>query len=356
MRTYNVMNEPDNSGTFDGAFSPNRLDEKSLSTLAAGGMLRVGVLSNPQSGGNRKGLGPVRAALVTYPHVFHQEAVNRADVASALDYFARREVNAVVINGGDGTIQSVLTVIYHRKIFETLPFLAVLRAGTTSMTAGDVGLKGSPVQALRRLMAWAGEGKGKLTVLQRPVLRVQAAPEREPLYGMFFGAAGIYQGIQFFHDRLNRRGLRGELAPGLTIALFILAVAVKRNNYVAPVPISVRLDQKVLKQRDWYLLMISTLERLFLGLRPYWGEEDGPLHFTAVSVKPQHLLRALPALMHGRPNLYGIRENGYFSHNAQHIQLTLNGGFALDGELFEGKSFSGPIVVQDGGKASFLRL
>jgi hypothetical protein len=350
------MSEPNKSGTFDEALSANRLDEKSLSTLAAGRMLRLGVLSNPQSGGNRKGLRSVRSALGAYPHVFHREAVTIADVASALEYFARREVNAVVINGGDGTVQLVLTVLYHRKVFETLPLLAVLRAGTTSMTAGDIGLKGPPVQALRRLMAWACAGKGKATVLQRPVLRVQAAPDLEPLYGMFFGTASIYQGIQFFHDRLNRRAFRGELAPGLTIALFIMAIAVKRHSYVAPVPITVRLDQKVSEQGDWYLLMISTLERLFLGLRPYWGGEDGPLHFTAVSAQPQHLLRALPALMRGRTNLYGTPENGYFSHNAEHVQLTLKGGFALDGELFQGKPFSGPIVVQDGGKASFLRL
>jgi diacylglycerol kinase family enzyme len=350
------MSEPNNTAAFHELLSPGTFDEKSSSTIADGRMLHVGVLSNPKSGGNRKGLAPVRAVLARYPQVFHWEVANAIDVATALDYFARREVNTVVINGGDGTVQAVLTNIYHQKVFETLPFLAVLRAGTTSMTAGDVGLKGSPVQALRRLMAWSCEGKGEVTLLRRPVLRVQVASYQEPLYGMFFGTACIYQGIQFFHQRLNRHGFRGELAPGLTIAMFILAVALRRSNYLTPVPISVRLNQKPPEQRDWFLLMISTLERLFLGLRPYWGEENGPLHFTAVNARPQHLLRALAALMRGRTNLYGTPENGYFSHNAQQIQLTLNSGFALDGELFEAESFSGPIVVQDGGKASFLRL
>ena len=292
--------------------------------------LRVGVLNNPLSGANRKGLGIVREVLATYPQVSDRDVQTPADVASALADFARQEVNVVAINGGDGTIQAALTVLYHQSPFERLPLLAVLRAGTTSMTAGDVGLKGSRAQGLRKLLTWACDGEGEVVHVQRPVLRVQAAP--------------------------HRPGFRGEWAPGLTIALFLLAVAVRGTAHVAPVPITVGLDDNPPEQRDWFLLMISTLERLFLGLRPYWGKENEPLHYTAVDSRPQHLLRALPALIRGRTNRYGTAENGYISRNVQRVRLTLNGGFTLDGELFEAKAHLGPVVVQYGGKASFLRL
>lgn len=318
--------------------------------------LRVGVLNNPLSGANRRGLGVVREVLAAYPQVSVRDVQTPADVASALADFARREVNVVAINGGDGTIQAALTVLYRRGPFERLPLLAVLRAGTTSMTAGDVGLKGTRAQGLRRLLTWACDGEGEVVLLQRPVLRVQVAPDEEPLYGMFLGTAGIYQGIQFCNNRLNRPGFRGEWAPGLTIALFLLAVAVRGHTYVVPVPITVGLDQNPPEERDWFLLMISALERLFLGLRPYWGKEDGPLHYTAVDSRPQYLLRALPALIRGRTGRYGTPENGYFSRNVQRVQLALNSGFTLDGELFEAKAHLGPVIVQNGGKALFLRL
>ena len=192
--------------------------------------------------------------------------------------------------------------------------------------------------------------------LQRPVLRVQVAPEAEPLYGMFLGTASIYQGIQFCNNRLNRPGFRGEWAPGLTIALFLLAVAIRSATYVTPVPIAVGLDDHQPEQRDWFLLMVSGLERLFLGLRPYWGKEDGPLHYTAVDSRPQHLLRALPALVRGRTNRFGTAKNGYLSHNVKRVQLSLNSGFTLDGELFDAKAHLGPVVVEHGGKASFLQM
>jgi hypothetical protein len=328
----------------------------SPSVFASGEPLRVGVLNNPRSGGNRKGLGAVREVLATYPQVSHREVLTPGDVASALVDFARKEVNIVAVNGGDGTIQAALTVLCHHKPFEQLPHLAVLRAGTTSMTAGDVGLRGSRELALRRLLSWADGGEGEVAVLQRPVLRVRVAPHQDPVYGMFLGAASIYQGIQFCNNRLNRRGFRGEWAPGLTIALFLLAVATRGGDYVAPVPITVGLDQSPPERRDYLLLMISALERLFLGLRPFWGKEERTLHYTAVEARPQHLLRALPSLMRGRRNRYGTPGNGYFSHNVQQVQLTFTSGFTLDGELYQAEAHLGPVVVQNGGKVSFLRL
>lgn len=318
--------------------------------------LRVGVLTNPLSGANRKGLKTVRKVLAAYPQVFHRDVQTPADVASALADFARREVNLVAINGGDGTIQAALTVLYHQSPFERLPLLAVLRAGTTSMTARDVGLKGSRAQGLRKLLTWACDREGEVVLLQRPVLSVQATPEVDPVFGMFLGTASIYQGIQFCNNKLNRPGFRGEWAPGLTIALFLLAVAARGDSYVSPVPITIGLDDKPPEKRNCFLLMVSALERLFLGLRPYWGKENEPLHYTAVGSRPQYLLRALPALIRGRTNRYGTAKNGYISRNVQRVRLTLNGGFTLDGELFEAKAHLGPVVVQNGGKASFLRL
>jgi hypothetical protein len=351
------MNDLRHAANTEKSTSPqSKLRSSFLSNFAAGDSPRLGVLNNPRSGGNRKGLGAVRKILAASPEVCHREVLTPADVASALVDFSRQEVNIVAVNGGDGTIQAVLTVLCHQRPFETMPCLAVLRAGTTSMTAGDVGLKGSPELALQRLLSWADGGKGEEVILQRPVLRVQVDPHQDPVYGMFLGAASIYQGIQFFHNRMNRRGLRGEWAPGLTIALFLLAVASRGGDYVASVPITVGLDQSPPERRDYLLLMISSLERLFLGLRPFWGKEEKTLHYTAVEARPQHLLRALPSLIRGRKNRYGTPENGYFSQNVQQVQLTFTSGFTLDGELYKAGAHLGPVVVQNGGKVSFLRL
>jgi hypothetical protein len=193
-------------------------------------------------------------------------------------------------------------------------------------------------------------------MLQRQVLRLQAPPEGEPVYGMSFGAAAVYQGILFCKRRVHTLGFHGDVAPGLTIARVLLALASGKSDLVTPVPMTIGLDGDPPVQLDCLFVLISTLERLSAGVRPYWGKEAGPLHYTAISARPQKLLMALPSLLRGRQGRHGTPENGYYSHNVREARLTFAGGFTLDGELFHSDPRCGPVVVQHGGQASFVRL
>lgn len=329
--------------------------ECSSQGISAGDKVRVGVLSNPLSGRNRHGMKPILKVLVENPRVLHCEVQTPDDVALALADFAGKEVDVVAINGGDGTVQAVLSAVLKNKPFPKLPLLVVLNAGTTSMIAGDVGMRGAPARALRRLLAWASVGNRNAVILERHVLRVQTSPEQEPQYGMFFGAGGIDQGIRFCREKMESLGLRGELGPGLTLAWFLLALIRGRKDYVDPVPVTVHLDRQPPEHRACLLLIVSTLERLFLGLHPYWGTESGPLKYSAVTAGPRHLLRVLPSLVRGRPHPYGIPQHGYHSSNVHEVRLVLKSGYTLDGELFTPDSKSGPVVLQDAGPVSFLR-
>jgi hypothetical protein len=319
---------------------------------------RIGMLNNPLSGGNRNGLQKIRcAAAAAHPEVLQCEVQTPSDVAATLADFARQEINMLVINGGDGTVQAALTAIFHKEVFETMPVLAVLpSAGTTSMIAGDVGLKGSRNSALQRLFNWTRTRDANATVIQRPVLRVQLPSQKEPVYGMFFGAAAIYQASHFCHQKIHARGVRGEKAAGAALARFLMAALLKDRKVISAVSITTRLDQHLAERQQYLLVLITTLQRLFLGLRPYWGTGTKPLHYTAVGARPRHFLRSLPSLMRGRQSHYITPENGYISHNIDEVQLTLNSGFNLDGELHTPDSSLKPVVIAHGGQASFLQL
>jgi hypothetical protein len=133
-------------------------------------------------------------------------------------------------------------------------------------------------------------------------------------------------------------------------------VVLRDRKVVSSEPIITRLDHKSAQQQKYLLVLITTLQRLFLGLRPYWGSEPKPLHYTAVGSRPRFFLRALPSLMRGRQGRYVKPDNGYISHNIDEVQLTLKSGFNLDGELYTPDNTLGPVVVSHGGYASFLQL
>ncbi len=329
--------------------SPPRVDH--------GRALMVGVLSNGLSGRNRRGgLKATRRILARLDPVPHFEVTTPDEVLQALGELASQGTQVVAVNAGDGTVQAVLTKLFGDQPFRELPLLAIVPGGTTNMTAGDVGVGRHQARSLQRLLRWARYRDRKAVIESRAVLRVQATPETSAVYGMFFGTAGIVQGTRFFHDRIHTLGLRGEVGPGITIARLLLDVARGRSEHLTPERIGVQLDGRPAQQDDWLVILISTLERLFLGLRPYWGQEMGPLHYTALRARPRHLLRVLPWLLRGRCHRRLTPPNGYTSHNVGEVRLTLDTAFNLDGQIYPVDSRAGPVVLRHGGDISFVRL
>ena len=278
-----------------------------------------------------------------------------SDVSAAVADFLREGVDAIAVNGGDGTVQATLTALLRSDSGRARPLLATLPAGMSNITAADVGMRGDPVKALGRLLEWAGGGPARAEPVRRAVLRVQLAPDAPPLYGMAFGAGIVYEGTRYTHDRLYRLGLRGEYAPAVAFVRFVLAM-LRDHSIASPVPIGVGVGGEAVVMHPSIALMVSTLERLFLGLRPYWGTEDGALHYTQIYARPRHLLRALPAILRGRPSRFATPEHGYVSRNVDSMRLTLRGGFTLDGELYENDETAPPLILSSGGEIDFLRV
>jgi hypothetical protein len=232
----------------------------------------------------------------------------------------------------------------------------VLTAGTTSMISRDVGLRGPRPGALRRLLGWARRPDERARLVERPVLRLEHSPGAPPQFGMFFGAAGIEQGIRFCLTRIHTLGVSGELGAGLALTALLGRLARGRSEVLRPVPVTTALDGGPPERRDHLLLMVTTLERLVVGLRPFWGDGTAPLHYTAVLGRPRRLLAALPRVLRGRPGGAATADNGYESRDVTEARVWLHGsGYTLDGEMFTGHADRGPIVLRAGGRATFVR-
>lgn len=318
--------------------------------------LRLGILNNRHSGGNRKNPDAFREFQQAHPQIAHCDIRTPQEVAEALDEFAHQGINVVAVNGGDGTAQAVLSALLQRNSFERLPLVALLRAGTTNMIAADVGLRRTPTKALDQLLAWIRKGGDKSDILIRPILRLQIISRAEPLFGMFFGAGLIYPAILHSRQHLHPWGLSGAWGSRLALLYFLTAMLRRDRKIITSTRIEVSLDGQPLEKHKCAILLISTLEQLLLGMRPYWGAETAPLHYTSIQTNPKRLMRSLPLLLRGKRNKHMAPECGYISHNASEIHLALQGGFTLDGEMFMPEEARGPLTLSEGGQISFIRL
>jgi hypothetical protein len=314
------------------------------------------VLYNPGGGANLRAPSALPRIFDAHPELPWRAVSGPDSVAEALVAFAAAGVDPVVVSGGDGTVQATLSVLYgDASPYPAPPRLAVLRSGTTNMIANDAGLAGRPPRALARLLALAAAAPERLATAERHVIRVELGAARAPVCGMYVGAATIVQGVAYCKRNVHRVGLRGEVAPGVTLARFALAMARGDRRIASPVPVGVALDGGARIDADYLIVQVTTLDRLFLGLRPFWGTEAAPLRYTSVRARPDAWLRALPALLRGRPNRLLTVAHGYASRNATSIALRLADRLVVDGELFE-PAPGETVILRDAGVARFVRL
>jgi hypothetical protein len=318
---------------------------------------KIGLLSNPHSRRNRAQLGSIADIVANHPAIDHQITTSADEVAATLTAFANTGVNVLAINGGDGTTAQVFTALLKNRPFQSMPEVILLPGGTTNMNAGDVGLRGKLGKAVKQMSDWADHPEQAAQRLTRPILRVDGAVDASPIYGMFFGTGTIISGIEYCKDKIHTLGIRDELAPGVMAVRTIWGLIRKEPYFSDPTSIQIDINGNAdATSRPVIQLLITSLDRLFLGARPFWGQEDAPLHCTWIEKPTRKILRAFPAVLRGNTHRHLTPGNGYFSHNAERIQLLMDGQFALDGEMHRASRQQGPITISNGGNIDFLRM
>jgi hypothetical protein len=318
-------------------------------------MTRVGVVTNPGSRRNRARLGGIRAVLERYPETLHAEAVKVTDLEDILCEFARREVDLVVVNGGDGTVHSVLTELCNGSAYQQLPAISVLATGMTNVIALDVGLSGRPESALARLLDRVGNGE--VARVRRRLLSLSTGGNRPALHGMFFGTAAFHQAVRMARSEVHPTGARGSLAFAMSLTLAIWRALAGRADQAGPLfhgqDMTIDLDGVRQVGERYFLVLATTLRRLIFGLMPFWGDGRGQIHYTSIAFPPARLVRALLPVLRGRPRPW-MSEPAYVSREVDDIAITTRDPLVIDGEFVEPEP-DVPVLLRSDREAVFVR-
>jgi diacylglycerol kinase (ATP) len=297
--------------------------------------VRIGVLSNLRAGENDTNVSRMLAFLKRHPDIVHVELDTDVHVSEALTILRQQGVEILAVNGGDGTLQRVLTEILSPHIPSPRPLIAPLRGGRTNMTTLDIGSHRSPMVALSTILKSICEGSVEDRIVKRPVLRVNLGPGLGVQYGMFFGAGAIHRTIELKHRILPKRHFQGVLGSGAFVGTLVArAVFGSLQGLLTPDSAAMWLDNQSLKREEYLLVMATTLRRLFLNIQPFWGQEAAPIRFTAISANAPRSLIAAVKIVCGYPPARSIQKAGYMSRNVHQAMVQLDCGVIIDGELF----------------------
>lgn len=318
-------------------------------------MFKIGLISNPRSQQNKRGMPRLQAAADSFPDILHHRLDDVAEMGEVLRNFARQEVEIVAVAGGDGTTQAAMTYLLEERPYgEEQPLLALLPRGMTNMTAADVGLRGKPERVLRRLHKLSKQQDLGRYLRRRPILRLEGMADAPPQRGMFFGAAAIYQAIEICRERVHALGIEADWAAAFTIGGLLLgwATGSERDSFPGEM-IATAFEDGERSLRRELLVLVTTLDRLVVGSRPFWNQGAGPLRYTAIAHPPEKLF------LNARRVLYGPKDRklpaGYRSRGAHSIELQLQGPFTLDGQFYHPDP-ARPLHITAEDSLTFLRF
>ena len=298
--------------------------------------MRIGVLNNLRAGRSDEMVARTLAILQRYPDVAHVETDSARVLPEALSELMRHEIDLLVLNGGDGTLQFALSELLADSDRRQLPWVAPLRGGRTNMTALDLGAHRNPLRGLEGVLRAHSEGRLQERVVVRPVLRVTSMRRGTQQYGMFFGGGIIHRAISLVHQLFPPGRSQGVFGASLVTAALLGKTLMRPNDGIlAPDKALFALDGEDTQGGEYYMLIASSLRRLFSHMNPYWGRSSGGVRFTAVAANARRMATTLPRIAYGRAPAFATPENGYTSANAERVDLRIDSGFTIDGEIFE---------------------
>lgn len=310
----------------------------------------VGIIRNPRSHRNA-GETPEMADC---SNILTETPRTREELYHTLTGFARRGIDYLVVDGGDGTVRDVLTC--GSEVFgDDWPALMVLPKGKTNALAVDLGLPNH--WSLAQAIAAARRGH---TATRRP-LRITPADsgaDGRCVQGFIFGTGAFSIGTEAGQEA-HRRGAFNSFAVALTVLWGVFQALFGRADNpwrrCTPMRIFDRHTGRELAHpgpgdiNERYLAVATTFEKFPLGARPF-GRDPGPgLKLGVIDWPVRWLIALLPLILFGF-NGRLLARNGTQRFHAGELELDIGGSFILDGEAFP----AGRYVLDEGPLLTFV--
>lgn len=316
-------------------------------------MTHLAVITNRGSTRNLRGDNWIDSLLGSAGGVAHFKIDHADQAADAVRRCAAMDADTIIVNGGDGTAGLVFAALLNGGIYSTLPTLALLPSGRTNMTTAGWSLTGAPETAMASVLKCWRDGTLAGHVVSRPVLTLQQKASSPPLYGAFFGAAEIVEGIRFCRRSIYPLNLPNTVSHAAALATLLWRGLRTTGQYGS---VAVLENERALESGDFFVVAVTALDELLLGIQPKPGEmrpENGhaTLHYLSLRIGAGHILGMLPGLLR-RQILPGA---GRTVRRLERLTLCFTGTYTLDGELYEARSDE-PLVLDGSRRLNFIRI
>jgi diacylglycerol kinase (ATP) len=316
-------------------------------------MTRTAVIINPRAGRGR-GKGLALAEQLRSDHDIDVTILENFEMLfPSLQRLTQNGTERLFISSGDGTVHAILTWLAEYVAAHKLPQLCLLPHGTTNLTAADLGFRN---RNITRQAAFVSNGT-PIEIHSRPTVRVVNPKRGVPLHGMFFGTGAIPEATRYCQIAFNDRGVGGSWATFATLAKAAAKTILSKpdptdpNRFDKPHDIELLIDGNVVCKGPQLLMLATTLNKLILNSKPFWGGAEKPMRTTVIPYPLPSPMRWL------WPALFGSEARrappGSQSVSCTACIVTSDTEFVIDGEFYDAPD-NEPLRIETGPVFQYL--
>lgn len=313
--------------------------------------MKAALISNKLSRYNARYPNRVEAIAKSYElatFTLNAEALaNIMQIDAMLERAADSGTEILCINGGDGTLDLILTRLFVAAFSSWRPLILLLRGGTTNMTHRDVGYGKDPAEALKKAIA----REFQLSITKRHIMRVSGGNMTTPHYGFFIGTHALTRAITHTRTHLHSKGNHGTLSEIRMLFSSLSALLrgdVTNHPILSPTLLSFSLHS-AMRHTMHVTFIATTLERLLLNLT--LSKPRNQIGCLALQQPFTGLFTQLASLWTGK----GDKDDGAILRwRDDEIRFALDGNFTIDGEIFSAELHS-PVTITKSESVSFLQ-
>ncbi len=293
--------------------------------------MRVGVVNNLNAKKNsRKKINAELLGTVADGCGYIFDTASIGEIDEVVEYFYRKEIQYLVVNGGDGTVQRVLTAWINKFGENSLPRVLMLAGGATNTIMNGIGQKvRHPVKTFADFVTRLKSDDFVTTRLN--LLKVEYDDKK--IYGASFANGILYKLEKKYFDD-GKPGVLGVFFEVLQIILGIVFRVKKYIDFIRPAHCPFYADGEKLVD----IVMASgssILKKPFPVVDPF-KNLSGDIYFLISNLNFGETLINLFRIAFGKSNkIDGGKERTYSRGTAAEIYMECNQGFTVDGELFQ---------------------
>lgn len=272
---------------------------------------------------------------------------NFEEMENAIKIFIDNNVKYLGINGGDGTVQKVVTKWIQLNGEENLPYIIPIAGGSTNAINRFLNqtVHSSPV-ALRKFMKKFL--KNSVDLHETPLIKVEGNNELLPAYGFTFANGTVYKFIKRYLKN-GKPGIRWVFSEIMkTIGGMTMGVE-EYMELVEEIEAEVKIDGRLFPSNRIKAAVATTLDTPFPGITPFRDVNRlrGEIYYVVSNLDIFTAVRNIHHL------LWSVGDMVYYKNSLPHWKgkaknidvLHSNSGFIIDGELFELENLDKTIIT-----------